>query len=155
MAVSNRKKIIKQTEVPRGKHIAQGGDPERYYSQNPAWAFASSDQEMWSFSQEHLNGMFWKEVFPLMKSLESQTWNEILIKDKKKNHPLNPADLNKVAQDRLISKHIEADSIISLRVTGSHRLYGYMTGRVFNVLWFDDNHGDNDKCVCRSHLKHT
>ncbi len=31
MAGSKRKKEVKQKEVPKGKIIAQGGDPERYY----------------------------------------------------------------------------------------------------------------------------
>ena len=84
-----------------------------------------------------------------------QTWSEILVKDKKQNHSIIVNDLNKSAQDRLASKYIEAESLISLRLTGNHRLYGYMTGRVLNVLWYDDNHGDNNACVCRSYLKHT
>ena len=83
MEDSKRKKEVKQKEVPKGRIIAQGGDPERYYSD------------------------------------------------------------------------IEAESLISLRLTGNHRLYGYMTGRVFNVLQYDNNHGDNSTCVCRSYLKHT
>ncbi|CUP62134.1 Uncharacterized phage-associated protein [Anaerostipes hadrus] len=32
---------------------------------------------------------------------------------------------------------------------------GYMVEKVFNILWYDDNHGDNNRCVCRSYLKHT
>ena len=44
MAGSKRKKEVKQREIPDGKHIVQGGDPERYYSENPAWAFVNSDQ---------------------------------------------------------------------------------------------------------------
>ena len=32
------------------------------------------------------------------------------------------------------AKYIEAESLISLRITGNHRLYGYMTGRVFNAV---------------------
>ena len=78
-----------------------------------------------------------------------------MVTANKQNHSLNLKDLNKVAQDRLISMYIEAESLISLRITGTHRLYGYMVGRVFTILWYDDNHGDNEKCVCRSHLKHT
>lgn len=155
MAGSKRKKEVKQREFPNGKRIAQGGDPERYYSENPAWTFANSDQEMWAFSQEHIGDLFWTEILPRLKALETQTWSEILVRDKKQNHSLNLDKLNKVAQDRLASKYIEAESLISLRVIGNHRLYGYMTGRVFNVLWFDDDHGDNDTCVYRSHLKHT
>lgn len=48
---------------------------------------------------------------------------EILVKDKKQNHSINVDDLNKVAQDRLAAKYIEAESLISLRITGNHRLY--------------------------------
>lgn len=155
MAGSKKNKQIKQKEIPKGKSIAQGGNPEQYYTENPAWSFANSDQSMWSFNQEHIGELIWTEILPRLKALESQTWNEILVKDKKQNHSIDLEKLNKVAQDRLAEKYIEAESLISLRITGNHRLYGYMTGRVFNVLWYDDNHGDNKTCVCRSYLKHT
>lgn len=155
MAGSKKDKQIRQKEVPKGKSIVQGGDPEQYYSQNPAWTFANSDQGMWSFTQEHIGDLIWNEILPRLKALESQTWNEILVRDKKQNHSINVEDLNKVAQDRLADRFIEAESLISLRVTGSHRLYGYMLGRVFNILWYDDEHGDSKTCVCRSYLKHT
>ncbi len=133
MADSKKTKQIKQKEIPKGKSIAQGGNPEQYYIENPAWSFANSDQDMWSFTQEHIGKLIWTEILPRLKALESQTWNEILVKDKKQNHSINVEDLNKVAQDRLSAKYIEAESLISLRVTANHRLYGYMTGRVFNV----------------------
>lgn len=130
-------------------------NPSQYYSQNPAWTFANSDQDMWAFSKEHVGEVIWTEILPRLRALETQTWSEILVRDKKQNHSLDLNDLNRVDQDRLITRYIEAESLISLRVTGTHRLYGYMTGRVFNILWYDDEHGDNSKCVCRSHLKHT
>ena len=59
MAAFKRKKEIKQKEIPKGKYIAQGGDPERYFSENPAWAFASADLEMWTFSLKHIGDSFW------------------------------------------------------------------------------------------------
>ena len=155
MAGSKRKKEVRQREDPKVKVIAKGGDPERYYSENPAWTFANSDQEMWAFSQSHMGDLFWTEILPRLKALETQTWSEILVRDKKQNHSLDSNELNKAAKDRLASRFIEAESLISLRITGNHRLYGYMTGRVFNVLWYDDDHGDNSTCVCRSHLKYT
>ncbi len=155
MAGSKKTKQIKQKESPKGKSIAQGGNPEQYYIENPAWSFANSDQDMWSFTKEHVGELIWTEILPRLKALESQTWNEILVKSKKQNHSINVEDLNKVAQERLAAKYIEAESLISLRITGNHRLYGYMTGRVFNVLWYDDDHGDNKTCVCSSHLGHT
>lgn len=155
MAGSKKEKKIKQKEYPKGKSIVQGGNPNQYYAQNPAWTFANSDQDMWAFSKEHVGEEIWKEIIPTLQGLETQTWSEILIRDKKKNHSLDLNELNKTAQDRLAARYIEAESLISLRITGTHRLYGYMTGRVFNILWYDDEHGDNSKCVCRLHLKHT
>lgn len=155
MAASNNRKIVKQKEYPNEKFIAQGGDPERYYSEKPVWRFVNSDQDMWAFSQEKVGDLFWTEILPRLKSLENNTWSEILVHDKKHNHSIYLNELNKIAQDRLVEKYIEAESIISLRLTSTHRLYGYMTGRVFNILWFDDDHGDNNTCVCRSYLKYT
>lgn len=155
MADSKRLKRVKQKEIPQGKLIAQGGNPEQYYTENPAWGFASSDQDMWPLTQENVGDLIWEEILPRLKALETQTWSEILVRDKKQNHSIEVTDLNKIAQDRLVEKYIEAESLISLRVNGNHRLYGYMTGRVFNILWYDNNHGDNKTCVCRSYKKHT
>ena len=81
--------------------------------------------------------------------------NDILVAAKKQNHSIEPASLNKSARDRLVQLRLELGSIISLRISGNHRLYGYMVGRVFCILWYDDDHGDNSTCVCRSKRKHT
>ena len=89
MAGSKKNKQVKQKEIPKGKSIAQGGDPEQYYSQNPAWTFANADQEMWAFSQDHIGEVIWSEIIPRLKALETQTWGEILVRDKKQNHSLN------------------------------------------------------------------
>lgn len=74
---------------------------------------------------------------------------------KKSNHSIEVKKLNKIASDRLEQLYIEAEALLSLRLTGTHRIYGYMNGAVFNILWIDLMHGDNEQCVCRSHKKHT
>lgn len=155
MGVSKKKKEVRRKEDPGERYIAQGKDPERFYDENPAWTFANADQEMWAFSQEHIGDDLWNEIIPKLKGWETQTWKEILIIGKKQNHSIDLNTLNKAARDRLVDLHIEYDSLISLRLSGTHRLYGYHSGRVFNILWYDDDHGDNDTCVCRSHKKNT
>lgn len=155
MAGSNKIRNIKQAEKPIGKKIQQEENPDKIYDYSPAWCFAGADQEKWPFSEEQIGEKFWSEIYPRLRNLESQKWKEILVKNKKYNHEINVEKLNKVAQDRLAERHIEAEALISLRVTGSHRLYGYLTGYAFNILWFDDDHGDNQRCVCRSKKKHT
>ena len=156
MAASKSKnKTVKQRETPKGRSIADVYNPDGYIHEHPAWNFAASDRTMWPFSQDNAGGVFWGEILPFMKSLEAMTWQEILSRANNNHHFINPDSLNKVAQDRLTALHVEAESIMSLRLTGTHRLYGYMEGAVFHVLWYDPEHGDNDTCVCRSHRRHT
>ena len=154
MAASKNRKV-KQAEQPKNNYINQGGDPDSFYKQNPSWNFGSCDTEMWSFSETNIGDIFWSEVFPYLKSIETQNWGEILIKAKKNNHYIEIQNLNKCAIKRLEEKFIECESIVSLRLTGQHRIYGHITGNVFHVLWFDKDHGNNTTCVCRSNLKNT
>lgn len=153
--MADSRKKVKQIKEPRGNYIGQVGNPEQYYSQHPAWNFSSCDKEQWSFFSEAAREIFWSEILPHFQSWETQTWGNILIDAKKQNHSIDVKNLNKAAADRLIELYIEAESLISLRLTGTHRVYGYMNGVVFHILWIDLEHGDNATCVCRAYKKHT
>ncbi len=163
MAHSNKTKFGAK---PQDRGIVFGGNansketfwaesPESYYQKHPSWNFHSCDTGQWSFTKENVGDEFWKDILPKLKGWETMTWQQILVADKKHNHSIDVETLNKVARDRLEQLEIEAQDIVSLRVMGQHRLYGYMDGSVFNLLWFDNEHGDNDHCVCRSNKKHT
>lgn len=149
------KKQIRQSQQPRGKAIVQGGNPDEYYQRHPSWNFAGCDKEKWSIQAKNTQDIFWNEIFPHFQFWETQTWAEILLKAKKQNHSITPESLNKAAADRLLELYIEADSLISLRTGSTHRIYGYMDGSVFHILWVDLEHGDNSNCVCRAYKKHT
>lgn len=153
--MADSRKKVKQLKEPKGNSIGQGGNPDQYYSQHPAWNFSSCDNEKWSLNSEDVREVFWDEILPHLKGWETQTWQEILLNAKKQNHSINIDNLNKNALDRLIELYIEADALISLRLTGSHRIYGYIKGNAFQILWIDLKHGDNAECVCRSRKKHT
>lgn len=148
-------KQVKQEHEPNPKKAVTVYDPINYYDKNPTWVFNTRDTELWSITDHVL----WDELLPFMQQLEKQTWGEILSinNNGNKHHSILVGDLTKKAQKRLVEKFVEAESILSLRITGTHRLYGYIFGAnsAFNILWYDDNHGNNDECVCRSHLKHT
>ena len=155
MGGSKQKKRVVQKETPPERHVGQRENPDKYGTMKPAWNFNSYDQQCWSFTKENVGDAFWEEIFPFLVSLETQTWNEILIRAKKKNHHIDIKNLNTGAQNRLEELKIEKESILSLRLTSTHRIYGYVVNGIFYVLWYDNNHGDNTSCVCRSHLKHT
>lgn len=156
MAASKKKKIIRQDFSPDNRVVKQHENPEAYYDLQPAWNFSACDLEgTWAFTKEKVGEFLWDEIIPRLQGWETQTWSEILITAKKQNHNINVSDLNDCARDRLAEKYIEKEAIISLRLQGTHRLYGYIIGSVFYILWYDMDHGDSKTCVCRSAKKHT
>lgn len=155
MAASKKEKRVKQKENPQGKYIGQRENPDNYYSKSPSWNFGTCDTELWAFSEDNAGPCFWDEILPHLKNWESLHWSDILVVAKKNNHSVDVSLLNTSARKRLEEKFIEQEALISLRLNGTHRIYGYMNGAVFNILWFDTTHGDNDYCVCRSRKKNT
>ena len=153
MAASKKK--VKVEKIPKDRYIGQGGDPDQFYRQKPSWNFSSCDKEKWSINEEDVHKIFWNEILTHLQNLETQKWSEILVRGNKQNHNIDTNALNKGAIDRLEYLNIEAEDLISLRITGTHRIYGYNIGSVFNIVWVDLDHGDNSTCVCRSHKKHT
>ena len=148
-------KRIKQSRQPKSGVVGRSEDPDKYYSQHPSWNFNGCDEEKWASTEACVGDLFWTELLPHLKSWETQTWSQILVDAKKQNHAIVTERLNPIAQKRLAERFIEAESIISLRISGTHRIYGYMVGAVFHILWYDFEHGDNPLCVCRSYKKHT
>lgn len=152
---ASKKKQPKSAFNPKTREIGQRENPEKYYQLFPSWNFNSCDDKLWQFNQDRAESLFWNEILPRLKAFETQKWEEILVIGKKQNHSIYVKELHTEAKKRLEEMFIEQDSIISLRLTGTHRLYGFISKGVFNIVWFDDDHGDNSTCVCRSYKKHT
>ncbi len=155
MAASKKDRQIKYGGNP-SREIRTGANPNSIYSCTPSWNFHLCDKSgAWAFTQERLNDVFWKKVLPFLSSLESMTWNEILIGAKKEHHTISIEKLNSCAQKRLNELNQYPDSLVSLRLGGTIRIYGILEVSTLCILWYDDNHGNNNDCVCRSFEKHT
>ncbi len=90
-------------------------------------------------------------VLTKLREYEGQTWNQILVVDKKKNHPIRIDKLCKDAQDRLKELKLDdVDELISLHLTGEERIFGIRDNEILNILWWDSEHQ-----VCPSPLKYT
>ncbi len=165
--MAGSKKIVKTGGNPKREiktggdpdtRIKMGGNPNSFYSCHPVWGFSSCDidsKKPWSFYRERMQEEFWNQVFPKLRDFEKMTWGDLYVRARKEHHSIELASLNKCARDRLCELNIEPEAIYSLRLTGTIRLYGYMVGAVYYILWYDNDHGDNDTCVCRSHLRYT
>ena len=157
MAPSKKKKIAKSAYDPVESNQAKEIESTTSLLPcPPTWTFACADQEgPWAFSKDRLHVSFWEKVFPKLIDWEKMTWQDIFLAAKKQNHHIPTEQLNKRAMDRLKELQLFPEDLLSLRLGGTLRLYGFLSGPVYVILWYDDNHGDNDTCVCRSYKKHT
>lgn len=154
--MAHSKKKVKQEFSPALKRVLTHENPESILSEHPTWSFSAYDNSgPWAFSKERLQEMFWDDILPKLSSFEQMTWGEILIGAKKQHHSIEISSLNKVAVERLRERRIVQDKLVSLRLNGTLRMYGFLSLSTFVILWVDDNHGDNTTCVCKSTLKHT
>jgi len=54
-----------------------------------------------------VNAAKWSEIREKIAQLEGKTWNDILVKEKYRNHAVSTAALSKVARDRLKDLHLD------------------------------------------------
>ncbi|HEX4964205.1 MAG TPA: hypothetical protein VF173_25490 [Thermoanaerobaculia bacterium] len=86
-----------------------------------------------------------------LANFESMTWHEILTDAKKRNHAIPIEDLCKEAQDRLEEVGLgDLDELVSLRLSGTERVWGMRDANVLVLVWWDPDHA-----VCPSLKKHT
>jgi hypothetical protein len=160
----NSPKIDSKIHIDDRKIPRRTQDPLSYEMQNPAWSFKHiSKEKVWSFKpisfiSESNNSLDTKCILSLLSSYESMTWSDIKRKthdnSKSSNHFIEDFNtLHEDAKNKIRSMKIE--NLFSLSLGSTTRIYGILESRVLEILWFDDNHGDNDTCVCRSNKKHT
>jgi hypothetical protein len=119
-------------------------------TETPAWRIAQMEYSD-PFGWHVVGGAKLREIREKIVHFERKTWNDILVREKHWNHAVATTSLSKAARDRL--KHLNLDDLeelVSLRLTGPERVWGYRIGFVLHVLWWDPDHQ-----VCPSPLKHT
>ena len=86
-----------------------------------------------------------------LSELEKRTWKEILIISSYYNHLIEVGRLCKEARNRLQEIGQEdIDELLSLRLTGTERVWGILEHNVVKLLWWDPNHQ-----VCEVPLRNT
>lgn len=154
---ASKKKKVKPGRVPTA-NARSVENPDKVLQMHPIWRFSTCDTDFsckWSFHKGRLQDEIWDVILPKLLAYEKMTWGDIFIQGKKHNHSNSVSEMNKAAQDRLAELEIEADALQSLKCGGTRRIYGFLDEAVFNIVWYDDDHGDNMTCVFRSHKKHT
>jgi len=84
-----------------------------------------------------------------LANFETMTWSKILRGSQ--NHAILRVDLCQDAQKRLRALKLDdIDSLISLRLSGTERIFGILERGVLRVLWWDPEHR-----ICPSPKRHT
>lgn len=103
------------------------------------------------FGWHKLDASKLREVRAKLGQFETMTWSEILLDSKKQNHLVEIEKIIPPAQTWLERNKILLDKIVSLRLSGQERVWGYLAEHgVMVVLWWDPEHE-----VCPSILKNT
>ncbi len=84
-----------------------------------------------------------------LASFESMTWGELAASTNHKQIPVE--NLCAAAQQRLVElRRDDLGDLWELRLGGKQRVWGWRSGDVMNLLWWDPEHE-----VCPSSKKHT
>lgn len=92
------------------------------------------------FGWHILSGSKLLQIHERLKSFESMTWNEILVKAKKQHHQIDTDGICAEAQADLEANGIFLEKVVSLHLTGKERMWGYLEAGVLVLLWWDPDH---------------
>jgi len=140
------KTVVSKEKVDVKKTVINTENPDYYKTQNPIWSFKMFDKtgSDWPICKKNQDSI--ECIIEKLISYEGMTWAEI---DKasggrkagNNSHFENVSKLAKEAQRRWRELNLEEYSeVYSLRLQGTHRLFGILHGNVFNVIWYDNNH---------------
>ena len=156
MAPCDANPKCKNASCPKNrKPIKIHEDPDNVNKQSPSWSFNRADKDSsWAFTQDKLGDEFWSKIYPKLISFEQQNWGDI-VAPQKTSHFVDVNKCNKCARDRLDELRITEQELLSLRLEGTIRIYGIRPKSTMFILWYDNDHGDNDTCVYKSNKSYT
>ncbi|WP_030064859.1 hypothetical protein [Streptomyces natalensis] len=151
--MGKKKLSVPQSKTAEGKRtgnpgvLLPGADTSH---ERVSWRFSQVDHDgPWGFG-EMVPGMLC-EVLRKLSHCESMTVNELRGSWRLFKEYDLPGGLCRDALDRLEAlRRDDMTKIQRLEFTGTQRLYGFLEGNIFHVVWWDPNHQ-----VYPSKLKHT
>lgn len=92
------------------------------------------------FGWHRMEGEMLFYVRDRLSFFESMTWEEILVRSKKQHHSIEITALCPEAQRRIEEKKLLLDKVVSLRLSGRERVFGYLENGVLVLLFWDPLH---------------
>ena len=86
-----------------------------------------------------------KQLLNFLSDVSAKKWKEVWSAGSgtghRMHHHQDGTSIHKLAQERLIELgHSDEESLYRFRIQGTVRLWGFRTGDVFRILWYDPDH---------------
>jgi hypothetical protein len=124
---------------PEVRKVPRSIPPASYHHLRPSWRVASMEL-VDPFGWHTVDAETLLSIRQKLAHFETMTWSEILVTGKKRNHSIAVEDLCLQAQHRLEEVGLALDDVVSLRLSGPERVFGYLDNGVLVLLWWDPLH---------------
>jgi hypothetical protein len=124
---------------PEVRRVPRSVEVTSYFQLRPSWRVGAMEM-VDPFGWHRLDQTTLERVRDRLSSFESMKWSEILVRAKKQNHSIRVTGLSPVAQRRLDHLGLLLDEVVSLRLSGRERVFGYLENGVLVLPWWDPLH---------------
>lgn len=117
----------------------KAGFDENPLQLRPAWRIGSMEM-VGPFGWHVIDAATLHEILEKLKHFETMYLRD-LYGPKKKSHLVEISQMSKDARDRLTALHLDdIEELLSLRLTGTKRVWGILEHNVVILLWWDPEH---------------
>lgn len=113
--------------------------PEDRAKQYPHWKFFRCDWDHSEWGWHSISTTKWLEIVRKLANYETMSWGEI---EGPNSHTVSVADCPNFDTMRRLEELLldDVDTLFSLRITGTERIFGIFDGDALLLLWYDPNH---------------
>jgi hypothetical protein len=134
-------KFTKQEETPDSQKKARiAENPDSFNNRKAAWHLGRIQMAAPYGWQE----LTLKEVDYIRSKLalfEKNTWNQIFVEDKKRNHPIEVSALKCIEAKRWMKQNMpDQPTLWTLRLAGAERIWGIYSEGAYQILFWDPKH---------------
>jgi hypothetical protein len=140
MAKQGKKKPAKGFDPSAAKEPSLGVDPDQAaQTERLSWRLSMLDMGGGCLSWKECGRAKLEEIHQKLCHHEKMSLKEFYARRGTNKIPVYK--LKKVARDRLDQLKLDdIEELFEIRLSGKGRIWGTMTGPIFNLLWWDPNH---------------
>lgn len=131
--------VLAPSLEPEARKVVSSVSSFSYHHLRPSWRVASLEL-VDPYGWHRLSAEKLLDIRQKLAHFETMSWSELLVQGKKRNHSIKISEITSEARDRLEIIGLALDEVVSLRLSGKERVFGYLDNGVLELLWWDPDH---------------